>query len=70
MQNYQDHGSNGRGLKSADRGGVLIRESLAKGRFDDRNDRIMAEARSVSNLYPVSTPVSYTHLTLPTILLV
>ena len=50
MQNYQDHGSSGRGLKSADRGGVLIRESLAKGRFDGRNDRIMAEARSVSNL--------------------
>ena len=50
MQNYQDYGSSGRGLKSADRGCVLIRESLAKGRFDDRNDRIMAEARSVSNL--------------------
>ena len=33
----------------------MIRESLAKGRFDDRNDRIMAEARSVSSLKKTTT---------------
>ena len=48
---------------------VILEQLRAQGASDEEIERTMEQAKQfyLQQKYPISTPVSYTHLTLPTI---